>query len=385
MTLMVRDEADIVAAMIEHHLAQGVDLIIATDNGSVDGTREILAEYAATGRLELHDEPVQMKQQSTLVTAMARRAFTFHAADWVINADADEFWFPVDRSLTLRSALERIPTSLLTWSVPVVNLSGVPARRGSGIRRLDLRDERPSESLDLEAGLHSQPTSDAIHVGYADISVVQGNHSVNLTSAGEPDPALALEVLHLPWRSWEQYSHKVEVTGVAYESNPNVKPSPRHHGMRDYRRLRAGYLLDFYALRHAPIGDPAPVGFTRDRSLVDELESLDALRPELLARALDDAVDEPLEAADQVRARTLADIVLPLEIERNESLTAMRNSNRGLSRRLKEAERRIERLTEQKAELKRRLGELPAAPSADSAAGGSSFRRMLGGLKRRFS
>ena len=64
MTLMVRDEVDLVAAMIEHHLAQGVDLIIATDNGSVDGTREVLADYAALGAVELHDDPHHRKQQA---------------------------------------------------------------------------------------------------------------------------------------------------------------------------------------------------------------------------------------------------------------------------------------------------------------------------------
>ena len=88
-TLMVRDEADIIAAFVEHHVDQGADLIIVTDNGSVDGTAEILQRYADLGVLELHHDPVFRKQQGVVVTGMARRAFTDHHADWVINADAD--------------------------------------------------------------------------------------------------------------------------------------------------------------------------------------------------------------------------------------------------------------------------------------------------------
>ena len=78
-TLMVRDEADIIAAFVEHHLAQGADLIIATDNGSVDGTTEILQRYADLGVLELYHDPVFRKQQHSVVTGMARRAATEHA------------------------------------------------------------------------------------------------------------------------------------------------------------------------------------------------------------------------------------------------------------------------------------------------------------------
>ena len=49
MTLLLRDEEDIVRENLDFHLAQGVDRVIVTDNGSEDGTVEILREYEARG------------------------------------------------------------------------------------------------------------------------------------------------------------------------------------------------------------------------------------------------------------------------------------------------------------------------------------------------
>ena len=49
MTLVVRDEADILDAQIAYHLNAGVDFVIAIDHRSVDGTTEILESYARAG------------------------------------------------------------------------------------------------------------------------------------------------------------------------------------------------------------------------------------------------------------------------------------------------------------------------------------------------
>ena len=155
MTVMVRDEVDVIAAWVEHHLAQGADLIIATDNGSIDGTTEVLQAYADRGVLELHHDPVFRKQQHAVVTGMARRAASEHGADWVINADADEFWVPCDKALTLRSALDRIPASLGAFTVPVINLVGPPALRG--IRDRPSALARRADSRAAARGRHLRP------------------------------------------------------------------------------------------------------------------------------------------------------------------------------------------------------------------------------------
>lgn len=49
LTVMVRDEADIISQMLEHHIAQGVEVILVCDNGSTDGTFDILSQYKKEG------------------------------------------------------------------------------------------------------------------------------------------------------------------------------------------------------------------------------------------------------------------------------------------------------------------------------------------------
>jgi glycosyltransferase involved in cell wall biosynthesis len=286
MTMMVRDEADLIAATIEHHLAQGVDRIIVTDNASVDGTREILEAYARVAPLTIHDDPEHRKQQGRVVTRMAREAHAL-GATWVVNADADEFLRPVASDATLRDVLGAMPTELGEVRVPVINLVGRIAGSGAGFDRLVLRDERDQEALEA-AGVLSQPTPNAIHVGSPDVEVVQGNHSTSIGVRGEVPEGLELEVLHLPWRSVAQVVRKTENMGRGYDASPELQPSANHHGMRDWRRLRGGVLLPFLALRMPTSEEMAQDGLRRDESLPASLRALDAVLPASLAEALAD-------------------------------------------------------------------------------------------------
>ncbi len=50
MTLLVRNEEEILEANLDYHLAQGVSFVIVTDHGSTDATPEILEGYEADWR-----------------------------------------------------------------------------------------------------------------------------------------------------------------------------------------------------------------------------------------------------------------------------------------------------------------------------------------------
>lgn len=311
-TMMVRDEIDIVAAMVEHHLDQGIDLLVVTDNASVDGTTEVLEQYAATGRVELHHDPLHLKQQSKVVTAMARRARTEHQADWVLNLDADEFLIPLDPSMRVRDCLAGTSLHLNAFTTPVTNLVGPAAWSGSGTDRLRWRDLRSDEQLQA-IGINAQPTPNAVHRGESDVVIAQGNHFVSLSSNGQPPAELSMEVLHLPWRSWSQLERKVINAGRAYENNPELRPSPKHHGMLDYRRYQAGRLQEAYLAR-TPLRAELQAGeesgsYRRDDWLGDHLTSLleQALIPDALRAVVDPAADDPVpdseHAAGAARGR----------------------------------------------------------------------------------
>lgn len=99
MSLMVKNEIDLIEANIRVHAALGVDCFVVIDNGSTDGTLEKLNALASDFELRVISRPVSDYRQSDWRTEMALIARNDMQADWVISNDADEFWIPQGESL----------------------------------------------------------------------------------------------------------------------------------------------------------------------------------------------------------------------------------------------------------------------------------------------
>nr|HRO16187.1 glycosyltransferase family 2 protein [Paracoccus sp. (in: a-proteobacteria)] len=91
LAMVVRDEADILPANLEHHLAAGVDRVAVLDNGSTDGTADILDAYVRAGVAEVIRDDSPDFRLADALDRLVRAAVARHRPDWVIATDADEF------------------------------------------------------------------------------------------------------------------------------------------------------------------------------------------------------------------------------------------------------------------------------------------------------
>ena len=162
MTLLVRDEADIVESWLAFHLNAGADFVVATDNLSRDGTSEILQSYADKGLVHVIQEPGEDLRDGEWTTRMARLAAAEFGADWVINSDADEFWWP--RGGSLKRVLSAIPERYGIVSAFLRTFAPRPGH-GAFAERMTIRfsasraDQRPEPavSTDSQGGPTGRP------------------------------------------------------------------------------------------------------------------------------------------------------------------------------------------------------------------------------------
>jgi len=304
MTLLARDEADVVESWLAFHLGAGADFVVATDNRSVDGTTEVLERYAREGHVHLVREPGEDLRQNEWVTRMARLAATQFGADWVINSDADEFWWP--RGASLREVLAAISPRYGTVGAFLRVFVPRPDGANAFFERMTVRFSALAPIND-PASLY-KPIRKVIHRAHPEIQVTRGNHALVNSPFAPLRGWFPIEVFHFPLRSFAQCEHKAELQGTAFERYIARPPTAYHARM--FEALRSGTLAEYY---EALVVDDAEVehGVAEGRLVVDTRlrDSLSALRDgRPLAFETPSLVDEATYA---VEAATLgeADVV----------------------------------------------------------------------------
>lgn len=260
MTLLVRNEEDIVDEQLRYHLEHGVDFVIATDHRSVDGTTEILRRYEREGLLHYIADQRAEYLQAENVNRMARLAATDFDADWVINADADEFWWPRDGSFA--EIFESVPTRF-----------GVVL---GFCRHFVLRPD-DDEPFFERMIWRRRPRADwttpyfpyvvVAHRAHARVDVMKGNHKVLTESLPTLREWLPIEVLHFPVRSSEQLERKF--TRASRNAGPHWQHASEELRGAGVKSIVARLLVDDTQLE-AGLADRS---FTLDTRVRDALRS----------------------------------------------------------------------------------------------------------------
>lgn len=221
---MVRDEVDILPATLTQMLTQ-VDGVLIADNGSVDGTRELLDAAERSGApVRVVDDPEPAYLQSEKMTRLAHLAHDWLGAEWVVPWDADEWWhLPGGRAgdwlLSIGRGVHAATAAVFDHVATALDPDDPDPTVRMGWRRPD--------PLPLRK----------VAVRWADGLVIeQGNHGA-VYGGVRPEAVPGLVVRHFPYRTVAQLTRKVRNGAAAYAAAGDRLPEGMGAHWRQWGRL----------------------------------------------------------------------------------------------------------------------------------------------------
>jgi len=249
---MPYDQVDIVGDFLDWHLDLGIDLILAVDGGSTDGTTAVLEEYARTGRVVWFPLPERDMSKYSIADDLGAMARDRYQADWIIYADVDEFVCTHGRPVrAVLAEADRDGVTLL--DIPRRTMTGPlipPDRRATEV--LTLRIDRtvvptpeqqvtwdfPVPFVFLEVGPHLAVRASALGgFGF-------GVH-VGTTTSGKSGTS-DLYILHYAIRGYAEFLQKVRNTENWIADNPHLPLGWGWHWRRWIRLEKDGRLREDY-------------------------------------------------------------------------------------------------------------------------------------------
>jgi len=273
---MVRNEADVVEAFVRHNLTV-LDGLSIVDNGSLDGTSEILAKLQSEGLpLRVSSDPEPAYRQAETMTRLAREALARDGADFVFALDADEF-LKLQARPELERALSEVPAgkhAVMDWLTYVPDdFESDPGSFGPGCLWWRLKTERH--------GLFKVIVGRSL-LEHPDDAVAMGNHCVhNPSEAGvRPHAHLrrdAVALAHCPVRSRTQLEAKIIVGYLAHLATAPQEQRRARHWRELYAELRAGGTLSQERLREIACNYGLPTKMWQPAAAIELFEDPVAL------------------------------------------------------------------------------------------------------------
>jgi glycosyltransferase involved in cell wall biosynthesis len=272
--IIVRDEADIIRANVFYHLSLGLDRLLIIDNGSSDGTDQILKDLSRDSRVRWTRDTGPWRA-GHFATQLAREAFR-EGADWIVPIDTDEFWHVPSGSL--RRVLKRSEAGALrvrtlnfiqrreqTESSPEALLH-MTRRTPEPVAKDNIKPIRKLVETGQIALVELEPATKWIVRPSSTMEIARGYHDIEgLTGLRKVTDEIVR--LHAPLRSLERLRAKTEAGERSEQAGR--KPGESWHLMR-YKQLRdegrleqewaansyAADHLDVYGVRRKTIFDP---------------------------------------------------------------------------------------------------------------------------------
>ena len=201
---LIQNAIDAVPALVGHYLRLGFDRLLFLDDGSTDGTRELLGALARSdARIRVADVVLRRKGQGPLVTEYANALITegFH---FVFPFDSDEFW-NLDLAAVRKVAHRRPNVYFAAYMVQFVQDRRVV--RGDPLSLLRAVHRAPALHADRSASIAARATAGCFtkrKFGFRSaqpVTLREGYHKVKLAGGEVSDGA---EIFHLQLRSRDE-------------------------------------------------------------------------------------------------------------------------------------------------------------------------------------
>lgn len=208
---LVKNEIDTLEDNILYHHKLGVEAFAVMDNGSTDGTRELLEHMSLTIPIYIVDRPehtYQFHRWRCEIVHICRKHFK---PSRVICLDPDEFWLPKDEGALLSAILNR-PEAVLT----VHRYNMMPAPEDQPFWASELKVECPilfdksKQTSQLQFNILMAQLSPKVAVNpYGLLKLNGGNHRAKHIRFWSKANCQDLSVIHYPIRSYRQFESNV--------------------------------------------------------------------------------------------------------------------------------------------------------------------------------